>query len=103
MSSLAYSSGDLTAPVRKPPAERRVRDEADAELPHGGQHLLLHVALEDGVLGLQRGDRLHGVGAADRLRPRFAQAEVADLARVDELPHGPVTSSIGTSGSTRCW
>jgi hypothetical protein len=36
----------------------------------------------------QRGDRLHGAGAADRLRAGLAQGEVAGLARVDELPHG---------------
>ena len=42
------------------------------------------------------------VGAADRLRAGFGEAEVLDLARADQLLHAPATSSIGTFGSTRC-
>ena len=58
----AEATGQEAAP------ERRVRDEADAELAHRRQDLLLGIARPQRVLGLKRGDRVHGVGAADGLR-----------------------------------
>ena len=77
----------LMAPVSMPAAERGVGHQADAELAHGRQDLVLEVAGEQRVLGLQRGDRVHGVGAADRLRRRLGEPEVADLAGLDQLGH----------------
>ena len=66
-------------------AERRVGHEPDAELAQQRQDLGLEVAGPQRVLGLQRGDRVHGVRAADRRRRGLGQAEVADLALGDEL------------------
>ena len=66
-------------------AERRVGHEADAELAQQRQQLGLRVAGPQRVLGLQRGDRVHGVGAADRVGAGLGQADVADLALGDQL------------------
>ena len=52
------------------------------------QHLGLGVAGPQRVLALHRGDRVHGVGAADRAGAGLGQAEVADLARRDQLADG---------------
>src|SRR5207344_747213 len=68
-------------------AERAVGNEADAQLLKDGDHVVFTVAPPQRVLALHRGDGLHGVGAADGLGGRFGQAEVGDLAGVDELFH----------------
>src|SRR3954453_6503132 len=70
-------------------AERGVRDEADPELAHGRQDLGLGIARPQRVLGLQRGDRVNGVGATDRLGRGLRQPEVAHLAGLAELLHRP--------------
>ena len=74
-------------PGEEAAAERAVRDEADAELAAGRKHPVLRVARPQRVLGLERRDRVDGVRAADRLRRGLGQAEVAHLARLDELRH----------------
>src|SRR3712207_8854852 len=53
-----------------------VGDEADAERADGRQELRLGVAAPERVLGLQRGDRVDGVRAADRRRRRLREPEV---------------------------
>ena len=78
--------GDLTGQEAAP--ERAEGHEADAELLQGGQDLVLGLAPEEGVLALQRGDRLHGVGAADRCDAGLGHPEVVDLAGLDELLDG---------------
>ena len=67
-------------------AQRAERDEADARAPRrpAGRRLL-GVARPQRVFALDRRDRLHGVGAADRLRARLREAEVLDLALRDQL------------------
>ena len=75
-------------PVRNPLPERAERDEADPELLERRQHLRLGVSRPQRVLALQRGDGLDRVRAADRLRRRFGQAEVPDLALPDQLADG---------------
>src|SRR5204863_5692502 len=76
--------GDLLA--RPEPAgeeattEGAVRNEADPELSTGRQHLGLRVAGPERVLGLNSGDRVHRVRAADRLGRCLRQPDVADLA-----------------------
>src|SRR4051794_8269214 len=77
------AAGEEAAP------ERAVGDEADAELADRRQDLVLGVARPQRVLALQRGDRVHGVGAADRLRRGLGEPEVAHLALRDELGHRP--------------
>ena len=100
--ALAERGRGVTWPVRKP-AERAERHEADAELLEGGSIRLLGLAPEERVLALQRGHRLDGVGAADGRGAGLGHAEVPDLAGLDQFLTAPATSSMGTSGSTRCW
>ena len=69
-------------------AERRVGNEADAQLAQQRQQLGLRIAGPQGVLRLQRGDRVHGVGAADCGGAGLGQADVADLALGDQLGQG---------------
>ena len=70
-------------------AERAERHDADAELAAGRHDLVLDVAAPQRPLALQRGDRVDGGGAADRVDRRLRQPEVADLARGDQLGHRP--------------
>ena len=80
-------------------AERRVGDEADAQLAARRQDLVLGLARPQRVLGLQRGDRVHRVGAAQRVGRGLAEAEVADLALLRRArPCAPTVSSIGVLG-----
>ena len=69
-------------------AERAERHEADPELLERRQDRLLGLAPPQRVLALQRGDGLDGVGAADRLYAGLGEAEVADLALVDQVLDG---------------
>ena len=78
--------GDLAG--QEPAPERAEGHEADAELLEGGQDLVLGLAPEQGVLALQRGDGLDGVGAADGVDAGLGHPEVADLAGLDELLDG---------------
>ena len=70
-------------------AQRAVRHEADAELLQRRQHLRLGRPPPQRVLALEGGDRLDGVGPADRLHARLGEAEVLDLALPDQLLHRP--------------
>ena len=72
----------------EPLPERAERNQADPELLQRGQDRLLGLAPPKRVLALQGRDRLYRVGAADRLHARLGQAEVADLALVDEFLDG---------------
>ena len=53
-----------------------------------GSSFGLWVAGPQGVLGLQRGDRVHSVGAADGCGAGLGQADEADLALSDQLGQG---------------
>jgi len=64
--SLGEGRGGVDGPGEEALAERTERDEADSELGAGGQHLRLGVAGPQRVLGLDRCDRVDGVGAANR-------------------------------------
>ena len=87
-SSSARSSGERIVAGEEAVSERRVGHEADAELAQQRQQLGLRVAGPQGVLRLQRGDRVHGVGAADRRGAGLGQADVQDLALGDQLGQG---------------
>ena len=87
-SSLEKLGARVDRAGEEPLAERAERNEADPELLEGGQDRLLGLAPPQRVLALQGGDRLDGVGAADRLHAGLGQAEVADLALVDEVLDG---------------
>src|SRR3954468_10039866 len=66
-------------------AQRAVRYEADAEFLAGGEDFLLGAAPPQGVLALDGAHGLDGVRAADGAGSGFGQAEVLDLARLDEF------------------
>ena len=65
--------------------ERGEGEEADAELLAGVEDLALDAALEQRVLALEARDRMDGGGATQVRHERFREADVADLARLDEL------------------
>jgi hypothetical protein len=79
--------GRAEATRQEATTERAVGDEADAELAGGRQDRVLHVARPQRVLGLERGDRMHLVRAPDRLGRSLRQAQVANLALIDQLRH----------------
>ena len=68
-------------------AQRAERNEADPEFLERRQHLLLRLSPPQRVFALERGDRLDRVRAADRLHACFGQAEVLDLAFLDQVLH----------------
>ena len=104
MSSLANVVLSFDGAGEEALAERAEGDEADAELVEGREDFVLSGARPpQRVLALHRGDGVDGVGPADGAGGGFGQAEVAHLARVDSSLTVPATSSMGTSGSTRCW
>ncbi len=102
-SSSARSSRRLDLAGEEAAAERAVGDEADAQLAHGRQDLVLRVARPQRVLGLQRADRVHLVRAPDRRRRRLGQAEVAHLARAPPArpsrPRSPRSARSGPRGA----
>ncbi len=67
------------------PSQRAVGHKADAQLLTDREHLLLRAAPPQRVLALDGGHRLDGVGTADRLCGGLGQAEVLDLALVDQV------------------
>src|SRR3989442_355192 len=69
-------------------AERRVGNESNTQLAQQRQQFGLRVSGPQGVLGLQRGDRMHNVGAADRAGTGLGQPDVADFPRGDEFGQG---------------
>jgi hypothetical protein len=77
----ALRAGDAAAEHAAP--ERRVGDEADAELAAERQDLGLDVARPEGILGLQRCDRVRAMRTPQGLRPGLRKTEVAYLALLD--------------------
>src|SRR5438034_3663703 len=59
--------------------------ESDAELLEGWQQLFFRAPPPQGVLALDRGDLLDGVGAADRAHAGFGHAEVLHLALCNQF------------------
>ena len=78
----------LDASGEESAADRRIGYEADAQLAHGGEDLLLRPARPERILGLQRGDAMHGVRAADGPRRRLGEPDVPHLAGAHQLGHG---------------
>ena len=68
-------------------AERAERNESDAQFFQCRHHRFFRLSPEQGVLTLQRRHRLHRMGAADRLCARFREAEVLDLALLNQFLH----------------
>ena len=72
-------------PRQEPPPQRAVRDDLHPELAarlHHPVHLVLGLDVERDrrVLGLERGDGVHGVRAAEGARGDLGEAEVFDAA-----------------------
>ena len=70
-------------------AQRAVRDEADAEFLQGRDDLRLGLPPPQRVFALEGRDRLDGVGATNRLHARLGEAEVLDLALLNQFLHRP--------------
>ena len=87
--------GLLESAGQEPASQRAVGDEADAEFAHRGEDFVLRVAAPERVFGLQRRDGMDGVRAADRLRRRLGQPQVAHLARATSSAIAPTVSSMG--------
>src|ERR1051325_11273249 len=68
-------------------AQWRVSDKRDAEIAGRFARFLSFVAVEQRVFALHRGDRMHGMRAADALGARLAETEMAHLALLDEAAH----------------
>ena len=68
-------------------AERAVRDKADSEFFEGGDHFFLRGSGPQRIFALERGERLDCVRATDRLHTCFGEAEVFDLACLDQIFH----------------
>ena len=75
-------------PREEAPPERAERDEADPELLERRHHLRFGFSRPQRVLALERGDGLDHVRAADGLRRRLREAEVFDLALLDQIEDG---------------
>jgi hypothetical protein len=95
--------GRADLPGEETVAERRVGNEADAQLAKQRQQLGFRIAGPEGVFSLQRGDRVNGVSAADCGGAGLGKADVADLTLGDQLGQGPTVSSMEVFGSTRYW
>jgi hypothetical protein len=84
-------------------AERRVRNEADAELAEDGQDLLL------GIARPQQYSDCSAVTGCVACARRIVSTQASDSPMWRTLPSAtssarvPTVSSIGVSGSTRCW
>ena len=87
------ASADKLRALGAEPVRGDLLDEASLTVAMAGCDLVFHVAGPQGVLGLERGDRLYGVGTADRGRCCLVRA--ASRAGVERVVH---TSSAATLG-----
>jgi hypothetical protein len=78
-------------------------DESDAEFLTGRQDFRFGVSRPQRVLALQSGDELDGVGTPEGIRARLRRPKCPTLPSAISWRTVPATSSMGTSGSTRCW
>src|SRR5262245_15725750 len=86
--ALGILLGALDGAGEEAAAERRERDEPDAELAQQRDDARLEIALPQRVLALEDRDRMHGLGAPDRALAGLGEAEEADLARAHQVGHG---------------
>ena len=82
------SCGGIDLAGEKAFAEGAEGNKTDAEFFRRGQHRFFGLTPEERVLTLKRGDGLHGVGAADGGGAGFREAEMLDLALLDEAFDG---------------
>src|SRR6266545_40286 len=81
-------------PVRRPnrsgeesTAQGAEGDEPDAEFSHRGQDLPFRVTRPERILGLESRDWMDRVRSPDRLRRSLREAEISNLALVNEIGH----------------
>ena len=77
----------LDAPGEQAAPERRIGDVAHAEFLARGHDVFFNVAKPQRVFGLQRGQRMFGMRAAQCLGAGFADADKTHLAARDQLTH----------------
>ena len=87
----------------EPAPERRVGDESDAEFAQHRQDFRFGVPGPQGVLRLQGGDGMDGVGSADRVGPASERPMWRILPSATSSARVPTVSSMAVFGSTRCW
>src|SRR5262249_39729117 len=80
-------AGDTTG--EKPTAERAEGNQRDAKLPADRNDAGFRVAPPEGILALERTDRVDPVRAANGGRGGFRESEIADLAGLDQTGHAP--------------
>src|SRR5581483_3552899 len=80
--------GFLELTGQKTAAERAIGDEANAQLANCGEEIVFRIARPQRVFGLEGGDGMYAVGAANGCRGGFRQTQVANLALPDEIGHG---------------
>lgn len=90
-------------PGKKAFAQRAERHKAHAQLREHRKQLLLRLAPEHRIFALNGRQRQFGMSTADGLNPRFGKPPMQHFPFAHRSPTVPATSSIGTSGSTRCW
>ena len=78
---VGHHPGEQAAP------ERRVGDKRDAEIASDGTGLDPDLLVKQRVFALHRGDRVHLVRSGDALGLRLAEAEMPDLALLDQAGH----------------
>ena len=76
---------DLTR--QQPAAERRIGDVANTQLLARRQNVFLGFAEPQRVFGLQRGERMFRIRAAQRFRRRLANTDEAHLAARNQFAH----------------
>ncbi len=77
------------APAEETARQHAIGGDADAQLAQGGQDLGLDAPAHEGVLDLEAGDGRHGAGPADRRGTRLGKPDMANIARLHEVPDGP--------------
>ena len=80
------------------PADGAVGHDSDAEGAGRRDDLSLDAAREERPLALQRRDRVHGAGGAQRVGADLAEADVPDLSLRDEFgqpAHGVLDRHVG--------
>ena len=81
------STPPLCGPVTadQTPRQHAVSGDADAQLPAGVEDRALERARDERILDLHVADRVHGMGASERLRAHLGQPDMADVAGLDHL------------------
>ena len=83
-------------------SERREGDHERSRFRAGLNEPEFGIASPEGILRLHRRDRVHAMGAPERVGRNLAEADRADRSGLDMPREFATVSSIGTPLSTRC-